>query len=112
MTITFLNWSCAMISIIREDGSRVDIPEVIALKYCIIGNSTILRLDTGEQLDIIYIKDSTLVVTVNGSHNVIAVPKLYKELVCNMDDLSDDSATPVSTYMFYIYAAVWQALVL
>ena len=111
MTITF-HWSCAMIPIIREDGSGVDTPEVIAFQYCIIDNSTILRLDTGEQLDIIYTKDSTLVVTVNGSHNVIAVPKLYNEIVCNMDDLSDNTAAPVSTYMFYIYAAVWQALVL
>ena len=111
MTITF-HWSCAMIPIIREDGSGVDTPEVIAFQYCIIDNSTILRLDTGEQLNIIYTKDSTLVVTVNGSHNVIAVPKLYNEIVCNMDDLSDNTAAPVSTYMLYIYAAVWQALVL
>ena len=68
MTITFLNWSCAMIPIIREEGSGVDTPEVIAFQYCIIDNSTILRLDTGEQLDIIYTKDSTMVVTDNGSH--------------------------------------------
>ena len=60
--------------------------EMITLHYCIIDKSTNLRLDTNEQLDIIYTKNSILVVTTNDSQTMIAVPRLYNEPVCSIND--------------------------
>ena len=111
LTITAFKWTCALMPATSEDGSGVDDPDskVITLQYCIIDNSTILRLDTGDQLDIVYTKDSTLVVTMKDSQTTIEVPRLYNEQVCSMDDLPVDInvSTPI-----YIYAAVWNALML
>ena len=83
--------------------------EVIRLQYCIVDSSTILRLDTGEQLNIIYTKDSTLVIMMKGSQTAIEVPRLHDELVCSMDDLPDDIVVAIP---IYIYMSVWTTLVL
>ena len=56
--------------------------KVITLQYCIIDNSTILRLDTGDQLDIVYTEYSVLVVTMKDSQTTIEVPRLYDEQIC------------------------------
>ena len=109
MTITILEWSCALMPTTSEDGSGVDSPEVTTLQYCIIDNSTILRLDTGEQLDIVYTKDSILVVTIDGCQTAVEVSRPYDELVCSMNDLSDDTGIPNSLYLTIL---VWTALVL
>ena len=73
LTITAFQWSCALMPATSEDGSGVDDPDskVITLQYCIIDNSTILRLDTGDQLDIVYTEDSTLVVTMKDIQTTI-----------------------------------------
>ena len=107
--ITILKWSCALTPATCEDGSGVDAPEVTTLQYCIIDNSTILRLDTGEQLDIVYTKDSILVVTSDGCQTAIEVSRPYNELVCSMDDLPGDIGIPNSIYLITL---VWTALVL
>ena len=106
----FLDCSCALTPVTSEDGSGVDVPEEIAtLQYCIIDNTTILRLDTGEQLDIIYTKDSILVVTTNDSQTTTAVPRLYNEPVCSMNGFPRDLVVSSS---FYIAISVWTALFL
>ena len=109
MTTTILKWSCALIPTTSEDGSGVDSPEVTTLQYCIIDNSTILRLDTGEQLDIVYTKDSILVVTIDGCQTAVEVSRPYDELVCSMNDLPGDIGIPNSLYLTIL---VWTALVL
>ena len=86
----FLRWSYALTPITSEDSSGVDTPEGITLQHCITDNSTILSLDTGEQLDIIYTKDTTLVVTMNGSQTSTAIPRSHDELFCKMNDLRDE----------------------
>ena len=48
---------------------------VVPLQYCIIDNSTIMRIDTGETLDIVYTTDSLMVVTPTDGHTSIVVPK-------------------------------------
>ena len=90
LTIMFLRWSRALTPITSENSSGVDTPVGITLQYCIIDNSTILRLDTGEQLDIIYTEDSTLVVTMNGFQTSTAIPRSHNELFCKKDDLQDE----------------------
>ena len=111
LTIAAFQWSCALMPATSEDGSGVDDPnpKVITLRYCIIDNSTILRLDTGDQLDIVYTKDSTLVVTMKDSQTTIEVPRLYNEQVCSMDNLLVERNVPT---LIYIYASVWNALML
>ena len=111
LTITALQWSCALMPATSEDGSGVDDPgsKVITLQYCIIDNSTILRLDTGDQLDIVYTEDSALVVTMKDSQTTIEVPRLYDEQVCGINDSLVDIVVPILTY---IYASVWNALML
>ena len=111
LTITFLSWSCALTPITSEDGSGVDVPEVITLQYCIIDNSTILRLDTGEQLDIIYTEDSILVVTMNGSQTSTAIPRSHNELFCKKDDLQDELLDDfVISLLSYIVYVIYQIL--
>ena len=39
-------------------GHNTDLSQVTALQYCIIDNYTIMRIDTGQQLDIIYTTES------------------------------------------------------
>ena len=87
LMISFLDQCCALIPVIRENGSAMDIPqEVTTLQYCINDNSTIIRLDTGEQLDIIFTRNSTLMVVPNGSQTSMAISRLHNELVCSIDD--------------------------
>ena len=109
LTFIFLEWSCALTLDSSKDGSGVDAPQVIRLQYCIVDNSTILRFDTGEQLNIVYTKYSTLVVMMKGSQTTIEVPRLHDELVCSMDDLPDDIVVAIP---IYIYMSVWTTLVL
>ena len=109
VTFIFLEWSCALTPTVIEDGSEVNSPEVMMLQYCIIDNSTILRLDTGEQLDIVYTEDNALVVAIKGSQTAIEVPRLHDEIVCSVDNLPDDIVLPIP---IYIYMAVWTTLVL
>ena len=109
LTLFFLEWSCALTPASSNNGSGADAPEETRLQYCFVDNSTILRVDTGEQLDIIYTKDSTLVVTIKGSQTTIEVPRLYDELACSMDGLPEDIVVPLP---IYIYMSVWTALVL
>ena len=56
LMITFLDRCCAS----SEDGSGMDTPqEMTTLQYCVVDNSTIIRLDTGEQLDVVYTRNSS-----------------------------------------------------
>ena len=89
----------------------MDVPEVITLQYCITDNSTILRLDTGEQLDIIYTEDSTLVVTMRGSQTSTAIPRSLNELFCKKDDLQDELLDDfVISLLSYIVYVTYQIL--
>ena len=100
MTLIFLEWSCALTPVASEDGSAVDSLVLMILQYCIIDNSTILRLDTGEQVDIVYTEDSTLVVAMKGSQTAIEVPRLHDEIVCSVDNLPDDIVLPIPIYIY------------
>lgn len=68
-------------SIVSEDGT-VDLSEVTTIQYCIIDNCTIVRSDTGQQLDIIYTMDSHIVATPRGMQTTLVIPKMDDELVC------------------------------
>ena len=110
VAIVFFDCSCALMPVTGEDSSRVDAAEeMTTLQYCIIDNTTILRFDTDEQFDIIYTKDSILVVTTNDSQATTAVPRLYNEPVCSMNGFPRDFEVPS---FIFIYITVWTALYL
>ena len=63
-------------------GHNTDLSQVTALQYCIIDNCTIMRIDTGQQLDIIYTTESLLIVTPKDVHTSMVIAKLVDELLC------------------------------
>ena len=42
---------------------NADLSQVMSLQYCIIDNCAIMKIDTGEQLNIVYPTESLLIVT-------------------------------------------------
>ena len=63
-------------------GHNTDLSQVTALQYCIIDNCTIMRIDTGQQLDIIYTTESLLIVTPKDGRTSMVIAKLGDELPC------------------------------
>ena len=59
-----------------------DLSQVISLQYCIIDNCTIMKIDTGEQLDIVYTTDSLLIVTSTDGLTSMVIAKIDDELPC------------------------------
>ena len=66
-------------------GHNTDLSQVTTLQYCIIDNCTIMSIDTGQQLDIIYTTGSLLIVTPRDGHTSMAIPKMMMScLVLNI----------------------------
>ena len=64
------------------NGGNTDPSQVTTLQYCIIDNCTIMRIDTGQQLDIVYTTESLLIVTPKDGHTSMAIAKIDDELPC------------------------------
>ena len=63
-------------------GHNTDLSQVTTLQYCIIDNCTIMRIDTGQQLDIVYTTESLLIVTPKDGHTSMVITKVDDELPC------------------------------
>ena len=61
------------------------------LQYCLIDNCTIMRIDTGQQLDIVYITQSLLVVTPTDGQTSMIISKNEPELFCSTINADDSS---------------------
>ena len=61
---------------------NTDLSQVTTLQYCIIDNCTIMRIDTGQQLDIVYTTESLLIVTPKDGHTSMVISKLDDEVPC------------------------------
>ena len=113
LMVTLLDWSCALMSVTGESGNGTYVPVEVTMdtwQYCIVDNSTILKLDTGERLDIVYTTNNTIVVILNDSQTAIVLPRLYDdEMACSKDDLSVDYVLPNS---IYITLLVWSLVAL
>ena len=59
-----------------------DLSQVTTLQYCIINNCTIMRIDTGQQLDIVYTTENLLIVTPVGVHTSMVIGKIDDEMPC------------------------------
>ena len=56
--------------------NTADLSQVTTLQYCIIDNCTIMRTDTGQQLDIVYTTETLLIVTPIDDHTSMVVVKI------------------------------------
>ena len=66
-------------------ASGDDIPDILqaaALQYCLVDNCTIMKIDTGEKLDIAYTTDSLIITTPTDGYTSVMIAKLEKELPC------------------------------
>ena len=70
-----------------------DLSQVTALRYCIIDNCTIMSVDNGEQLDIIYTTESLLIVTPTHDHTSVVIAKRADDnnLPCYHNYTANDS---------------------
>ena len=74
---------CSDVQSPAASGSEnTDLSQVTTLQYCIIDNFTIMRIDTGQQLDIIYTTESLLIVTPKDGHTSMVITKIDDELPC------------------------------
>ena len=64
-------------------SGAADLQKNSTLQYCIIDNCTIMRTDTGQQLDIVYTTESLLVVTPTDGQTSMIIPKNEPELFCS-----------------------------
>ena len=73
---------CSDVQSPASGSHNTDLSQVISLQYCIIDNCTIMKIDTGEQLNIVYTTESLLIVTpINGLTSMVIV-KVDDELPC------------------------------
>ena len=73
-------------------SSASGLQELTTLQYCLIDNCTIIRNDTGQQLDIVYTTQSHLVVTPTDGHtSTLLISKNDPELFCSSPDTTDDA---------------------
>ena len=77
-------------------GHNTDLSQVTTLQYCIIDNCTIMRIDTGQQLDIVYTTESLLIVTPKDGHISRVISRIDDELPCLEDhNTANDSQNKV-----------------
>ena len=63
-------------------SGMADLQQLTTLQYCIIDNCTIMRIDTGQQLDIVYSTESILVVTPTDGQTSMIISKNQHESLC------------------------------
>ena len=66
-----------------------DLQQVTTLQYCLVDNCTIMMIDTGEELDIVYTTNGLIVATPTDGHTSMMITKQKNEVPCkkhsNMD---------------------------
>ena len=73
------------------NSSASGLQELTTLQYCLIDNCTIIRNDTGQQLDIVYTTQSHLVVTpTDGQTSTMLISKNDPELFCFSPNTTDN----------------------
>ena len=64
-------------------SGMADPQQLTTLQYCLIDNCTIIRIDTRQQLDIVYTTQSQLVVTPTDGQTSLLISKNDPELFCS-----------------------------
>ena len=63
-------------------ASDDDLQQVTTLQYCLVDNCNIMRIDTGEELNIVYTTDSLIVTTPTDGCTSVVIAKQEIELPC------------------------------
>ena len=72
-------------------SGMADLQQNSTLQYCLIDNCTVIGIDTGQQLDIVYTTQSLLVVTPTNGQSSMIISKDEPELFClTYNDSNDD----------------------
>ena len=74
-------------------SGMADLQRPTTLQYCLIDNCTIIRIDTGEQLDIVYTTQSNLVVTPTDGQSSMLISKNDPKLFCPTLNTTEDDST-------------------
>ena len=96
-----------------DGGSGVpDLQQVTILPYCFINECTIMRTDTGQELDIVYTSDSILVVNITGNQTSMAITKNEDEPPCEPTVADSETAEFVGLVVAAISIAVVSGCIL
>ena len=87
-----------------------DLQQVTTLQYCLVDDCTIMMIDTGEELDIVYTTDSLLVVAVKGNQTSLVVFKRENEQSCVPAD--DEGVTVIIQEVLHAIIALMNAYIL
>ena len=75
---------CSDVQSPASGSHDTDLSQVISLQYCIIDNCTIMKIDTGEQLNIVYTTESLLIVTPTDGLTSMAIEFMMNYLFLNI----------------------------
>ena len=92
---------CSDVQSPASGSHNTDLSQVTTLQYCIIDNCTITRIDTGQQLDIIYTTESLLVVTPIDGHTSMVIAKMDDEMACQEYQNTTDGS-PLSQFLLLL----------
>ena len=82
---------CSDVQSPASGSHNTDLSPVTTLQYCIVDNCTIMRIDTGQQLDIVYTTESLLIITPIDGYTSTVISKIDDELSCfSKDDSKAD----------------------
>ena len=84
-------------------SGMADLQQLTTLQYCLIDNCTIISIDTGQQLDIVYITQNHLVVTPTDGQTSVFISKNDPELFCSTSNTTNNSA-------IIIQVSIWEEL--
>ena len=87
-------------------SGMADLQQFTTLQYCLIDNCTIIRIDTGQQLDIVYTIQSHLVVTSTDGQTSMLISKNDPELFCSTPNTTNNSAIVIQVIMGRSMAAL------
>ena len=80
---TSLHYHCNS-DVYSSASSMADLQQLTTLQYCLIDNCTIIRNDTGQQLDIVYTTQSHFVITpTDGQTSTMLISKNDPEVFCS-----------------------------
>ena len=82
--------------VLSSASDMADSQQLTTLQYCLIDNCTIIRIDTGQQLDIVYTTQSHLVVTPTDGQTSLLISKNDPELFCSTPSTDTNQQIPVT----------------
>ena len=94
---------CSDVQSPASGSHNTDLSPVTTLQYCIIDNCTIMRIDTGQRLDIVYTTESLLIVTPIDGHTSMVIAKIDGKVSCSKyQHTSNSSITTAIMHTLFV----------